>query len=249
MIPKVIHYCWFGRNPLPGLANKCIESWKKYLPDYEIKEWNEDNFDVNMVAYTAEAYKNKKYAFVSDYARFWILYNYGGIYFDTDVEVIKPMNEIINKGSFMGCEQIFVNHKYIPYVNAGLGMGVIPKNSFFKEILDVYNNRYFISAKGGMTGTVVQIITALIKNHDEKIDLNKVVTFKDITLYPSEYFAPKNYNTGELTITEKTCTIHHYVASWSNKTDKLPYLVSRMNQIKTILRHFCFIITYKLFKR
>ena len=85
MIPKVIHYCWFGHTPLPPLAEKCIASWKKFLPDYEIKEWNEDNFDVNIIAYTAEAYEAKKYAFVSDYARFWILYREGGIYFDTDV--------------------------------------------------------------------------------------------------------------------------------------------------------------------
>ena len=104
MIPKIIHYCWFGRNPLPELAQKCIASWRKYLPDYEIKEWNEDNFDVNMIPYTAEAYKAKKYAFVSDYARFWILYKYGGLYFDTDVEVIKPMDDIIARGPFMGCE-------------------------------------------------------------------------------------------------------------------------------------------------
>jgi len=105
MIPKVIHYCWFGRNPLPSLAIKCIESWRKYLPDYEIKEWNEDNFDVNIIPYTQEAYQVGKYAFVSDYARFWILYKYGGLYFDTDVEVIKPMDDIIARGPFMGCEK------------------------------------------------------------------------------------------------------------------------------------------------
>lgn len=105
MIPKIIHYCWFGRNPLPLLAVKCIESWKRYFPDYEIREWNEDNFNVNMIPYTREAYEAKKYAFVSDYARFYILYYYGGLYFDTDVEVIKPMNDIIERGAFMGCER------------------------------------------------------------------------------------------------------------------------------------------------
>ena len=95
MIPKIIHYCWFGKKPLPKLALKCIASWKKFLPDYEIKEWNEDNFDVNQIPYTSEAYACKKYAFVSDYARFKIMYEYGGIYFDTDVEVIKPLDDII----------------------------------------------------------------------------------------------------------------------------------------------------------
>ena len=98
MIPKIIHYCWFGHNPLPNSAIKCINSWKKFFPDYEIREWNEDNFDVESIPYTAEAYRIKKYAFVSDYARFWVLYHHGGLYFDTDVEVIKPMDDIIERG-------------------------------------------------------------------------------------------------------------------------------------------------------
>ncbi len=104
MIPKVIHYCWFGRNPLPKSALKCIASWRKYFPNYEIKEWNEDNFDVNIIPYTQEAYSVGKYAFVSDYARFKILYENGGLYFDTDVEVIRPMDDIIERGAFMGVE-------------------------------------------------------------------------------------------------------------------------------------------------
>ena len=105
MIPKIIHYCWFGGNPLPELAQKCIASWKKYCPDYEIKEWNETNFDLNCCDYVREAYEAKKWAFVSDYARFWILYHEGGVYFDTDVEVPKPIDTIVEKGSFMGCEK------------------------------------------------------------------------------------------------------------------------------------------------
>ena len=104
MIPKIIHYCWFGGNPLPKSAIKCIESWKKYLPDYEIKEWNESNFDFSKCAYAREAAEKKKWAFVSDYARFKILYQYGGLYFDTDVEVIKPLDDIIAAGPFMGAE-------------------------------------------------------------------------------------------------------------------------------------------------
>ena len=121
MIPKVIHYCWFGHHPLSPLAKKCMKSWKRYFPDYEIKEWNERNFDVNIIPYVKEAYEAKRYAFVSDYARFWILYRYGGIYFDTDVEVIRPMTDIIERGAFMGCET--VANKNIPlYVNPGLGL-------------------------------------------------------------------------------------------------------------------------------
>ena len=106
MIPKIIHYCWFGRKPLPPLAVKCIESWKKYLPDYTIKEWNEDNFDINIVPYTREAYEVGKYAFVSDYARFYILYHHGGLYFDTDVEVIRPMDDLVGRGAFLAWDVI-----------------------------------------------------------------------------------------------------------------------------------------------
>lgn len=153
MIPKVIHYCWFGRNPLPSLAVKCIESWKKYFPDYEIKEWNENNFNVNIITYTQEAYERKKYAFVSDYARFWILYHYGGLYFDTDVEVIKPMNDIIVKGPFMGCEkdvdkQESTVSSAIPSlglgVNPGLGLGVGPGLELYGELLRLYDGLHFI---------------------------------------------------------------------------------------------------------
>ena len=144
MIPKIIHYCWFGRNPLPQSAKECIASWKKFLPDYEIKEWNEDNFDVNITTYTSEAYKARKFAFVSDYARFWILYNYGGLYFDTDVEILKPLDDIIQRGGFMGIEKIegstFDNFKDdTVLVNPGLGLGVEKGHSLYKEVLDIYN--------------------------------------------------------------------------------------------------------------
>ena len=104
MITKTIHYCWFGRGELPEKAKQCIESWKKFCPDYEIKEWNEDNFDMNSCAYVKEAYEAKKWAFVSDYARFEILYKYGGLYFDTDVELVKSFDDIVSKGTFMGLQ-------------------------------------------------------------------------------------------------------------------------------------------------
>ena len=161
MIPKIIHYCWFGRNPLPPLALECIASWRKFFPDYEIWQWGEDDnesgnenrlfdkkmaFDVNTIPYTTEAYAQKKYAFVSDYARFWILYKYGGIYFDTDVEVIKPMDDIISQGAFMGFEVDPDGEnspdKYAPRyafaVNPGLGFGMEKEHPFLKRMLDKY---------------------------------------------------------------------------------------------------------------
>ena len=128
MIPKIIHYCWFGGKPLPESARKYIASWRKYFPDYEIKEWNENNFDVNIISYTAEAYKARKYAFVSDFARFWILYHHGGLYFDTDVEVIGSFDDIIARGPFMGCESgLRPMEGDSLLVAPGLGLGVNPR--------------------------------------------------------------------------------------------------------------------------
>lgn len=225
MIPKIIHYCWFGHNPLPKLAEKCIASWRVYLPDYEIKLWNEDNFDVNIVPYTSEAYAQKKYAFVSDYARFWILYNYGGLYFDTDVEVIKPLDQIINGGPFMGCEQDYIpmpNGSYAKgngaAVNPGLGIGAEANMVIYKEILDVYANLHFLHADGSVNEkTVVAYISELLSKYGlmAKEDIQDIC---GLLIYPKEYFGPKDYLTNEVNITEHTLTIHHYDASWRDKS-------------------------------
>ena len=220
MIPKVIHYCWFGRNPLPPLAVKCIESWKKYLPDYEIKEWNEDNFDVNIIPYTQEAYQAKKYAFVSDYARFWILYKYGGIYFDTDVEVIKPLDDIIARGPFMGCEKDGATGGGTPAVAPGLGLGVNPGLGLYKEILEMYAMLHFIRRDGSYNlKTVVSYTTEILCRYGLK-DTNEIQKIVDIWIYPKEYFCPINYQTGAYTETLNTRTIHHYNASWVSEEDK-----------------------------
>lgn len=218
MIPKTIHYCWFGGNPLPSLAIKCIESWKKYLPDYDIKEWNEDNFDVNIIPYTKEAYHAKKYAFVSDYARFWILYNYGGLYFDTDVEIIKPLEEIIARGSFMGCENeaSSTNAANIALslgVNPGLGLGVTPGSYLYKEILDLYSTLHFRREDGSYNlKTIVQYTTETLCTYGLK-NINEIQECAGIWIYPKEYFCPLDH-TLNLHITNNTRSIHHYDSSW-----------------------------------
>lgn len=219
MIPKVIHYCWFGGNPLPKSAQKCIASWRKYLPDYEIKEWNESNFDVNIIPYTAEAYKAKKYAFVSDYARFWILYKYGGLYFDTDVEVIKNMDDIIAKGPFMGLEKKQAGATPTQLgVAPGLGLGVNPGLGLYKELLDVYDDKHLFSAFGKIGETIVGITSKIMQKKGIKRQSDGFLHCGEITIYPEEYFCPKNYYTGELTITPNTCAIHHYTATWHKNT-------------------------------
>lgn len=219
-IPKVIHYCWFGGNPLPELDIKCIDSWKKYFPDYEIREWNETNFDLECCDYVKEAYKSKKWAFVSDYARFYILYKYGGLYFDTDVEVIKSFDSILSKGAFMGCE---ASDKCAP----GLGLGCNPGLEIYKEILDFYHTRHFIKEDGSIdTTTVVKYTSDILYKHGWMAngDIEKV---SDIYIYPSEYFCPINYNTGKLNITDNTYSIHWYTASWHSKSDSIVTSIGR----------------------
>jgi len=217
MIPKIIHYCWFGRKPLPELASKCIASWKKFLPDYEIKEWNEDNFDVNQIPYTAQAYKSKKYAFVSDYARFKIMYENGGIYFDTDVEVIKPLDKIIGKGPFFGIESSETKKSCAP----GLGFACNSGLDLCKEMIDYYKSSNFILPNGQYNlKTVVQIFSEILDSKGFSPSLNPV-EFNGIYVYPPEYFCPINYHTGKINITDNTYTIHHYAASWVNQYDNL----------------------------
>lgn len=210
MIPKVIHYCWFGGNPLPKSAQKCIRSWKKYFPDYEIKEWNEQNFDVNCIRYTQEAYERKKYAFVSDYARFYILYQYGGLYFDTDVEVIKPMEDLIAKGAFMGIEKDADKVG----VAAGLGLAAEPNMPIYKEIIDHYNQVSFVDEKGEqIPGTVVKHTTDLLIQHG-LILKDEIQHVANVWIYPNDYFNPLEDATGKLTITSNTRSIHWYSKTW-----------------------------------
>lgn len=215
MIPKKIHYCWFGRKPLPKLAIKCIKSWKKFLPDYEIIEWNENNFDVNICTYTKEAYQAKKYAFVSDYARFWILYNYGGVYLDTDVEIIRPMEFLINKGAFMGCE-IKTSNTPWPQIASGLGIGASAKHPIYKEILEHYEQSHFILKSGELNySTVVERVTNIFIKHGLK-QSDEIQVCDGIIIYPPDFFCPKSFETREINVTKNTVAIHHFDASWMN---------------------------------
>lgn len=238
MIPKIIHYCWFGGNPLPDLAMKCIDSWKKYFPDYEIKEWNETNFNLDCCDYVKEAYDCKKWAFVSDYARFWILYNYGGLYFDTDVEVIKSFDDILSSGGFMGQEVHIApdenitkktySKKTLNEINnlssgiavaPGLGIAVAPGLKLYKEILELYNTLHFIK-NGEIDETTVCVYTTNILKkygYDEKKE--EIQCVAGITVYPPEYLCPLNYKSGEIILTDNTHTIHWYGASWKSSFD------------------------------
>ena len=207
MIPKIIHYCWFGGSPLPELALKCIESWKKYCPDYEIKCWDETNIDINSVDYMREAYEAKAWGFVPDVARLQIIYENGGIYLDTDVEIIKPIDELLQHKAFVGTEDD-------RFIALGLGFGAEKENPIIKTLLDDYLNRHFKLEDGNYDKTAAPKIQTKTLLELGYVTSNKIQNYDDITIFPTEYFCPLSYYTGELNITENSYSIHHYMASW-----------------------------------
>ena len=206
-IPKIIHYCWFGKNPKPEFDKKCIESWKKYCPDYEIIEWNETNYDIEKNRYTQEAYKHKKWAFLSDYARLDILYNYGGIYFDTDVEVVRNIDELLTYDAFMSIEMA-------GGVNSGNGMGAKKGMPVVKEMMDMYNNIKILNENGKYrTIPNANYETNILKKYGFKKN-NKFQIIDDVAIYPFEYFASKVVGLEYIVDFKDKYSIHHYNQSW-----------------------------------
>lgn len=219
MIPRKIHYCWFGRGKKPKLAKKCIESWKRFCPDYEIIEWNEDNFDINQYEYVKYCYREKKWAFLSDFVRLIVVYEQGGIYFDTDVELIKSPNELLKYEAFYG----FENKEIIA---TGLGFGAEKEHKTVKEMIDIYLS--FNQKADGSFELIgcPNINTQVIDN----FDLVKGGVRQNIggaEIFPVDYFNPLNDATGKLCITENTIAINHYGKSWMNKKDIIRSRLSR----------------------
>ena len=219
MIPKIIHYCWFGNNKKPKKVRKFIDNWKKILSDYEFIEWNETNFHIDSFAYTKEAYNAKKYAFVSDYVRLFALFNFGGIYLDTDVEVIKTFDNFLNLKCFMSFES---NQSVCTAV-----IGAEKNSSFIKFILDSYNDKHFF--ENGKTDEFPnsQLIFNLLKTKItntktlNNLDKNKILELDDVVIFPLPYFCGKDYKTYDLCINEKTVSIHHLDASWYSPKRKV----------------------------
>ncbi len=210
MIPRIIHYCWFGGNPLPQSAQRCIASWRKFMPDCEIREWNEQNFDVNAHPYTRAAYAAGKYAFVSDFARYKILEKWGGIYFDTDVEMVASIDDLIMLGAFMGLEDA-----QPPTVSSGLVMAVEAHHPITQEMLDFYDAQVKEDTTAMLnTGIVVSGMTEIFIRHGF-VRENRYQEVAGISLYPSEYFDPMDNATGRIKQTPNTRTIHRYDRTWS----------------------------------
>lgn len=223
-LPKIIHYCWFGGNELGEQEQKCIESWKKFLPEYEIVRWDESNFDLAQNSYVHEAYEAKKWAFISDFARFDILHQYGGLYFDTDVEIVASLNDILDRGPFMASESAPSKDHGLT-VAPGLGLAAYPGMALYQMILDSYKDQHFINDDGSLnTLTVVARVTDLLRGCGLQ-DVNEVQTLGELTIYPTDYFNPKDYFTGEIVLTHNTRAIHHFSMSWVNDVEKYKHSV------------------------
>lgn len=234
MIPKIIHYCWFGKGKYPPIVKKCIESWKKQCPDYEIKLWNEDNYDINKTDYLREAYQNKKWAFVSDYARLDILYEYGGFYLDTDVELIRSLDELTGLRAFVAADG--------SGINTGLGFGAEAKNSVIKGMRDLYIGKHFILEDGLDLTPCTVLNTKIFAEYGYKKESCTLETILGVVVLPPEFFSPIRGNQSELMITENTYGIHYGSRLWETGWTKfkaelrIKLGVKNVNLIKRIIR-------------
>lgn len=213
-IPKIIHYCWLGRNPKPKSVLKCIESWKKYCPDYEIIEWNEDNLDISSHLYSRQAYDAKAWAFATDYFRLWIIHTHGGIYLDTDVQILKPLDPLLKNRGFMG----FENDQML---NTGLGFGAEPGSEFLLKNMQAYDSLAFVNEDGTFNRRPApEYTTEAAISLGLTADTGRPQQILDMTCYPRDYFSPKDYFTGIIRTTRNTYTIHHYSSTWFTQEEQ-----------------------------
>ncbi len=230
MIPKKIHYCWFGRGEMPQAAKDCMASWKKYMPDWEYKLWNEDNFDVHCNAYCSEAYKAGKYAFVSDVARLKALHDDGGLYLDTDVEVFRSFEPLLHHHAFAGfegCKRVLV---------ATCVMASEPGTEWVKEQLSYYNDRHFILPDGSQDHTTNVLYMTTRMRENGFVQNGKEQEYKDLHVFPVDYFSPR-HTTGEYIRTENTYSDHLGMGSWTDRNGlihKFAALVGPNNMTRII---------------
>lgn len=212
-IPKIIHYCWFGNSELPDTVKKCIDSWIRFCPDYKIMLCNEQNYDVNKIPYMRDAYKNQKWAFVSDYARLDVVFHYGGFYLDTDVELIRSLDDLKEYDIFLAIERDC-------NIASGLGFGAVAKNSTIKTLMELYKDISFVNSDGTLN---LKACTAYVtkwfeeRGYEKKDQMQRV---GETVILPSEYFCPLDYKTGKMFLTTNTYGIHWYNESWLSENDR-----------------------------
>ena len=209
MIPKVIHYCWFGGNPKPKLAKKCIRSWKKHCPGYEIMEWNETNYDISAAPlYVRQAYEAKKWAFVTDYVRLQVVYEHGGMYLDTDVELLKGLDDLLENRGYFGFEDRMT-------INTGVGFGAEKGLGLLRELMDDYKEIPFLLEDGSFDKlTCPQRNTKIFLRHGLKQDGSRQILDAGVLILPPDHLNPKDWRSGMICKTENTRSIHHFNASW-----------------------------------
>lgn len=229
-IPKIIHYCWFGKNEMPDSVVKCINSWKKYCPDYEIVKWDESNYNVEKNQFIANAYYNKKYSFVSDYARLDILYNYGGIYLDTDVELIKNIDDLLYNKMFFALEDAGI-------IATGLGFGSIAHQEILKKNMEKYDQISIKKEEKFKKIICTTYTTELLLERGMSLE-NKLQDLNDIIIYPTEYFCPMKVGQRKINITKNTYSIHHYDASWYKGNDFIREINYRLIPLKKIVKKY-----------
>ena len=240
MEKKYIHYCWFGDKPLPRLAKKCIKSWKKYLPDYEIIRWSEENVDLEECPFIKEAYENKKWAFVADYARTKAIYEYGGIYFDTDMLIKKNIDFLLEKGTILGVEDSRM-------ANAAVWIENKPKSWFSKKMLDFYKKQEHFNSNDMFSVSIPRIINKIIKPLGFDHSSDEIQYLKnDIIIYPREYFYPLSYNYQNNIFTDNTCMVHYFDATWISKKERMENKLQRYVGKKNSFR---ILKTYRFIKR
>ena len=216
-IPKIIHYCWFGGGEFTDLMKDCMKSWKEFCPDYQIIEWNESNVDLNECQYIKEAYERKRWAFVSDYIRNKAVYEYGGIYLDTDVMLVKSLDPLLeHQGGYAGWEE--------GAVNTGLGFGAEPHNEIVKEFLDIYKGRSFLREDGSEQYIISPALTMEVLRRHGLEDRDDIIQQVDgFTIYPREYFCPYDIRLEKMNKTPNTVSIHYYSASWYTEEQRIEH--------------------------
>lgn len=232
MIPKIIHYCWLSDEPIPANMQTYIHSWKEKLPDYEFIHWSFKNFDKRSSQWVSEAFEHKKYAFAADYIRLFALYNYGGIYLDMDVEVLKPFDELLSLDTMLCFEN--TNNESLEVAAFGVKKG----SEWIKVCLDYYKNRSFIREDGSFdTITLPTIVKKCLK--DNGYHIKKIYTLhdarrlsdKEIPTFPSTYFSPKSYLTGKIQLSKNTYSIHHFSGSWLTPWQKFKLKIHHLLKI------------------
>lgn len=222
MIPKIIHYCWFGGTEIPEVDQKCIDSWRKYCPDYTIMRWDESNYDCTKNQYMQEAYEAKKWGFVPDFARLDIVYTHGGIYLDTDVEITRNIDDLLENSAYMGFESGG------NAVNPGLGFGAEKGFPLLKKMMDeIYGDRRFKLGQGDYDTTPSPMLNVEFLQKYGLVKNNRQQSVEGMTVYPSDWFCPIDYVDAVFRPTENTHTIHHFHASWLLPEEKKALLLTR----------------------